>query len=110
MLAKIELFRVRDDIDEKCDLSNLNFDFVRHAFPNLKKELKTYYLIIYDFDQDYNDSKSSVDKYYILDKIENQFKLNPPSDFKGKLQYSDIVKINDDQVFFYDSHGWFELE
>lgn len=41
MTTKVEIYHVRKDIDERHDISFMNYSYVKKVIPNLKKTLRT---------------------------------------------------------------------
>ena len=101
MTTRIELFKLRPDNDVTISLKNSDFEDVQNIIGNFKKNLKEFYVQYYEYENDFGDK--SIDD--ILTKCINLFKNDRPSDLKKPLEYSDIIIINEDQLYK-DPYGW----
>ncbi len=107
MTIKVELYQVRDDIDERHDISFMNYEYVSKKIPDLKRNFKTYYKKTYEFEDTVEDTSDDN----ILEDLFTKFNIDRPEDFKGhSMSVSDIVILDDDRMYFCDSMGFQEIE
>ena len=107
MVTKVEIYQVCNDIEERHDISFMNYGYVSKVVPNLKKDLKSYYEKKYEFEEDFGTHTNEE----ILEMMFYKFNMERPEDFKGhSLSTSDIIILNDDAMWFCDSYVWQELE
>lgn len=103
---KVEIYQVRDDLDEQHDIMFLNYEHVKLRVQNLKKNFKDYYKKTYE----YNETFEQINTSRILESIYERFNIDRPDDFRGhSLSVSDIV-ILDDEMYFCDSIGFTKIE
>ena len=106
MTTKVEIYQVRNDIDERHDISFMNYSYVTRVIPNLKRDLKNYYKKVYEYEEDF---KNRTDEE-ILESIYVKFNTARPSDFRAhSMSTSDIVILDDSRMWYCDSFGWQEM-
>lgn len=107
MTRFIEIYQIRDDINDKRDLSFMNYASITKLIGNIKRQLTNYYTKIYELEYE---SKDSVTDDTILSELFYKFNMERPEDFRGhSMSVSDIVAI-DDKLYFCDSYGWQDIE
>lgn len=106
-MTKVEIYQIRKDIDERLDILFMNYAFVTKKVDNLKVNLKSYYEKRYEYEDDFG----NLNEHQILNELFYKFNMNRPEDFKGhSLSMSDIVILNDTNIYFCDEYGWQEVE
>ena len=106
MMIKVEIYQVRNDIKESRDISYMSYSYVSRIIPNLKKDLKNYYEKKYEYENDFDNHTNEE----ILEILYYKFNMERPEDFKGhSMSTSDIVILNDENMYFCDSYGWQEV-
>ena len=107
MTTKVEIYQVRKDIDERHDISFMNYSYIKKVIPNLKRDLKNYYEKVYEYEEDFG---SHTDEE-ILESMFIKFNVNRPEDYRAQsMSTSDIVILDDSRMWFCDSYGWQEVE
>lgn len=117
---KVNIYQIRKDIDERRDLSFLDYNSVCKQikrFNNISDEdefnfrsyLDNYYEKIYEYDEDTKLSNEELLDTIIWPKFNRGTKPDTPEDFKGhSLSTSDIVSL-DGKLYYCDSFGWIDI-
>ena len=96
MVTKVEIYQVRDDIEERHDFSFMSYGYASKVVPNFKKVWKSYYEKKYEFEEDFGTHTDEE----ILEMMLYKFKWERPEDFKGRpLSLSDIIILNDEAIY-----------
>lgn len=106
---KVDIYQIREDLDNARDMMFRDYQYIKTHIPNLKRDIKSYYNLVYSYD-DENTSFVRDSYNQILDDIFHKFNMDRPNDFKGhSLSMSDIVVLDDDNMYFCDAYGWIEV-
>ncbi len=105
-MTKVEIYHVREDIDERHDLSFMNYSYVIKVVPDLKRDLKQYYEKKYEYEEDFGNHTDEE----ILEQLFYKFNMQRPTDYKAhSMSTSDIVILDDSRMWYCDSYGWQEM-
>lgn len=106
MKTKVEIYQVRRDIDERHNISFMWYAYTLKVIPDFKQNFRKYYDKKYEYEDDFKGHT----KNEILDQLFYKFNMNCPEDFKGhSLSVSDIVILDDSNIYYCDSYGWQEV-
>ena len=103
----VKLYKLKRDLDDRLSLINLDLDDMQDYIGGIKKHFKDYYTPVYQ-------GTLADDKNVntILNQCTNLFTVNRPNDFSDKLEFSDIIVLDNnlrDNCYFYDPYGWQEV-
>jgi hypothetical protein len=91
MTTKVEIYQVRNDIDERHDISFMDYSYVTKVIPNLKRDLKNYYEKVYEYEEDFEnhtDESTHFKAMYNGDTFVLYYNINAlPEDLKADAQW-----------------------
>lgn len=117
---KVKIYQVRDDINDRGDLSFLGY---RRSCEIIKRNeglsdndefrfkdyLKSYYKMVYEYDEETNIPDEELLELIIFPKFNRGSGMKVPADFKGhSLSVSDIVEI-EDKLYYCEDIGWIQI-
>lgn len=117
---KVIIYQVRRDIDERRDLSFMDYRSVCRNIKqynnieeddefNFKDYINDYYEVVYEYEEDSALNNEDILDTVIWPKFNRGTKPDTPEDFKGhSLSTSDIVSLNG-KLYYCDSFGWIEI-
>lgn len=98
---KYTIMQVKDI--RQCDYSFMGYDFAKEHGLNLND-----YAEVYESDMPL-DKGETIEHF--LDTVFTIFNIHRPENFKvHSMSVSDLVKLEDDRVFYCDSCGWKEIK
>lgn len=117
---KVKIYQVRRDIDERRDLSFMDYRLACSFIKKLNRVsddaefrfrdyLKDYFEVVYEYEEDTNMPNEDLLDTVIWPKFNRGTAPETPSDFKGhSLSTSDIVEL-DGKLYYCDSFGWIDI-
>lgn len=117
---KVKIYQVRKDIDEKRDLSFMDYKLACKFIKKLnnindedefvfKDYMNNYYEVIYEYEENTTLSNEELLDTVIWPKFNRGTSPKTPDDFKGhSLSTSDIVEL-DGKLYYCDSFGWIDI-
>lgn len=117
---RVKIYQVRNDIDEKRDLSFMDYRLACKFIKKLnnisdndefvfRDYLSQYYETVYDYEETENMTNEELLDTVIWPKFNRGTSPKTPDDFKGhSLSTSDIVDL-DGKLYYCDSFGWIDI-